>query len=544
MSLVTPSDVASNAEALIRFQHDVAYLDRLHLFDAVALDDAELLRSRAGIQVIAWMWPDAFYGSDFDPFAAVANPDDDVRKRVRQTAARRFNRILDATAEAVGRSSDDVKKHLEWSTPLTALELDQLLRGRAPFPFAVIVRLCAALQLEFTKSWEVVNAPALAERIDQSALAHSLSRRLHTLTTDNLESLTKKLPRTHSGASHLEAAIYRAPAPNGRYASLYEALRADAREAPEYRLTELDRILIDAGEAPFPASARADRSWWAGTGTKTEGRPQVAAWWAAGYQIDQVVQDPESNEVTAIRFRALPGRAEWLADPRRATEREYRGPSAAPIPIYPFSASLIAKWNEPAAKARLVQALEVVATVAHSALPDDPDVLQLVRMLDKADEADRAEIEQYFSELRNEPVDPAWLTNILTRARRQGWARNEGSRTQPRWVAARPKALLIAEIADALALEAAEPGPGSTVPSRFLRKVASAVGLESADMTGPQAARAIIEASGRPWRPEYESRGGTVTAACLEAIRDAVHIKPDGTRTWVWRPEWDDPPSA
>lgn len=169
--------------------------------------------------------------------------------------------------------------------------------------------------------------------------------------------------------------------------------------------------------------------------------------------------------------------------------------------------------------------------------PEDADLHRLVELLNKVEFVGRTEIERHFSEALGKPVDPTWLTNLLTRARRQKWATNVGTRSKPRWVPLRSKALVVEDIADILALDAPGLGPGSTVSADFFHAVGTAVDVDTAGLTGQQAARAIVEAKGRIWQPEFESVGSTVTVAGLEALRDAVHLAADGSRTWAWREE-------
>ncbi len=538
---MTPHDVAADDSLVLRFQTEVAYLDRMQPSEGEMRDDTELLNSKDRVLVIAWLWPDLFYIPECDPFHdAASGATYHQHRRQRHVAARRFEKIIENTAQAVGRSVDELTTHLEWSAPLTQLELDRLLRGYAPFPFPVIVRICSALQLEFADAWVLVDPQRLAGRIDQSVLATKISGHLRSLTLDNLESLVRRLPRPRVDAGQAqELDVYRAPGPAGRYWSLYAALAADVRADPDYTLAEIDRLLIDAGEERLPASARANRSWWAGSGAKAEGRPQVSAWWAAGYRIAKVTIDPSSGQVGSIGFEALPGRAQWLADLERAARREYRVPGPGRVGIFPFPDALTAEWNE-FARARMAEVVELLTAAKRSVLPDDPDIRHLVELLDRVGEADRAQIERDFSQARDEPVDAAWMTNLLTRARRQGWTANEGTRSQPRWTAPRSKSLLIADIADSLDLETPAIGPGGAVPVEFLRLVAKTVGLGYAGSSAPQIARSIVESSGGTWQPEFESVGNSVTSLGLRAVRDAIQLQPDGTRRWVWRREWDD----
>jgi hypothetical protein len=538
---VTPHEVAADDALVVRFQTEVAYLDRLQPLESEMREDAELLNSKDRVLIIAWLWPELWYRSERDPFSdAASGAAQHQHRQQRYVVARRFEAIIEFTARAVGRSVDEVTTHLEWSAPLTQLELDRLLRWYAPFPFPVIVRICRALQLEYADEWVLVDPQRLAGRIDQSVLASTISGRLRSLTLDNLETLARRLPRLRADAGQAqEPGVYRAPGPAGRYWSLYAALAADVRADPDYTLAEIDRLLVDAGEERLPASARANRSWWAGNGAKPEGRPQVSAWWAAGYRIAKVTTEPSSGQVRSIGFEALPGRAQWLADPERAARREYRVPGPERVGIFPVPDTFKAHWNE-VVRPELAKAVERLTAWKRSFVPDDPDIRHLVKLLDRVGEADRAQIERDFSQARDEPVDAAWMTNLLTRARRQGWTANEGTRSQPRWTAPRSKYLLILHIAEILNLETPAFSPGGAVPVEFLRLVAKTAGLGDAGSSAPQIARSIVESSGGTWQPEFESVGNSVTTLGLRAVRDAIHLQPDGTRRWVWRREWDD----
>jgi hypothetical protein len=252
-----------------------------------------------------------------------------------------------------------------------------------------------------------------------------------------------------------------------------------------------------------------------------------------------VLQDAKAGEIVAVRFSRRPERGQTPTESGRANESDGPSPDAARTPIYPFSAKMMAQWDAPA-RARVAAILSAVADAARSMRPEDDDLQQLVALLDKVEFVDRSEIERHFSEAHGGPVDPTWLTNLLTRARRQKWATNVGTRSQPQWVPAKSKALVAAEIADILALDTPELGPGSTLRAAFFHEVGKAVDVDTTGLTGVQAARAIVQAKGRTWKPEFESRGNTVTVAGLEALRDAAHRGPEGSRRWVWRKEWDD----
>lgn len=556
---MTPHDVAVDNSRLLRFQTEVAYLDRMQPPEAEVDKDTELLNSKDGVLIVAWLWPTPSYEPGFDPFDADSGenqvlwenarhsqpvgaekaPDetaslafDRQRRRRLWVAARRFREIIGLTARAGGRSVEDLKTHLKWSVPLTPLQLGRLLYGHTPFPFPVIVKICHELQLEFTDAWVLDDPQRLARRIDESVLASGISDHLRSLTLDNLESVKRKLPPpppVNAGQAP-ELGIYRAPRPDGRYWSLYEALAADVRDYPDYTLAEINRLLVDAGEMKLPVRSASVRSWWAGNGAKTEGRPQVSAWWAAGYRIRKIEIDPSSGQVASIGFEALPGRAEWLTNPERTAQREYRVPGPEKIEIYrdedDLGVAMLSAWKTSDFQALLTAmgpALEFVKAVSRSLVPGDPDIRQLVEFLDKIGEAARSQIERHFNQTLEKPVAAAWMTNLLTKARRQGWTVNNGTRSRPRWASTRWTAVLMEDIADNLNLaETPAIDRRDGVPLDFLRLVAEAVGVDSANSSAPQIARRIIESSGGTWQPEFESADKSVTGLGLKAIRDAI----------------------
>jgi hypothetical protein len=554
---MTPHDVATDNVGLLRFRDEVVYLDRMRPPQDEVDADAQLLTSKVGVLIVAWLWPSPSYDPGFDPFGAdpgagqvllenaVRHPtpvseekpleaarltlDRQRRKRLR-VAARRFAQIIELTARAVDRSVKDIKTHLEWSVPVTPLELGRLLHGHTPFPFPLIVVLCRALQLEFTDAWTLVDPQSLARNIDQSVRSSDIRDHLRSLTMDDLESVQKKLPpsRPANVGPDLAPDIYHAPKPGGRYWSLYEALAADARDSPDYTIAEIDRLLIDAGEAQLPDSARkSDRSWWAGNGAKAEGRPQVSAWWAAGYRIRNIEIDPSSDQVASVGFEALSGRAEWHTNPKRTVQREYRVPGPEKLEIYRHEHDLtfahLGQWKWRDFQAAIGPTLEVLEAWRRSSEPGDPDIRQLVEFLDKIGEADRSQIESDFNQTLEKPVAAAWMTNLLTRARRQGWTVNNGTRSRPRWASTRWTALRMEDIADNLNLaQAPAIDRRDGVPLDFLRLVAEAVGVDSANSSAPQIARRIIESLGGTWQPEFESADKSVTGLGLKAIGDAI----------------------
>ena len=551
-----PVDVGADASLLRRFQNEVAYLDRMHPSDDEVRDDAELLGSKGGVVVIAWLWPSAVYSPSFDPFdnvpaehqglwdnavedARMAGMSEALKKASRaidrqracrrQVIASRFERIIESAARALGHDDvEHVKTHLTWSTPLTEGELDRLLLARTPFPFGVIVGLCNALQLEFDDGWVLVDPQRLARRIEHSVRASEIAQFLDHLTVDNLESVARRLPRPTAPEQLLSHDVYRAPAPGARYASLHEALAADGRNHPKYTLAQIDQCLNAGGEAPLPDSAR-DRSWWAGSGAKAQGRPQLRAWWGAGYRVRSITVDPSSGEVVSIGFEALPGRARWYSDPGRTSRREYRALGPDRVRLYPDRQSVSGALTE--LVERLKPVLESVATFA--AVPEDPDVRSLTEFLDEVGEADRSQIERHFSDVRDENLDASWMTNLLTRARRQGWTVNKGTRKVPSWTTTRKRAMLLDGIAEKCNVEAPSVDPADPVPVEFLRRVADAIGTPSTSSSVQHIAREIVESRGAIWRPEFESADESVTSLGLEAINDAIGP------SMVWRSEWD-----
>lgn len=572
-----PHDVATDSSRLLRFQNEVAYTDRMQPSPDEARDDTELLGSKDGLLVIAWLWPSLTYDPDFDPLdvssgeirvrweGAVGDAGpvgekaacrshgrgSDPGQQRPHVAAERFRLVIESISREVGRSVEDVKTHLKWSAHLAHLELDRLLHGHEPFPFPVIVRLCSALQLEFTDTWVLVDPERLERRIDQSVLASGISDRLRSLTLADLESVAKRLPQpTVSDGQAQEREIYRAPRQGGRYGSLYEALSADVRDNPVYTLDAIDRLLIDGGEQPLPPSARAsdDPSWWAGTGAKTEGRPQVSAWWAAGYRIRNIAPDSASDQVASIEFEALPGRAEWRANTATNALQGYRPPGPLRLRIYPhaegmavatpgsarLAEALMRGQNLEVLKASLSLLVESLRDFESQNVPDDLDIRHLTELLDTVGEADRSQIERHFNVSPDKPINAAWMTNLLTKARRQGWTVNKGTRRQPRWAATRRRALLLDGVADKCNLEAPVIGPVDPVPVEFLRLVAQKIDVHSTGTSAPQIAREIVESRGGRWQPEFESADESVTSLGLAAIDEAIGA------SWVWRPEWDD----
>lgn len=84
---------------------------------------------------------------------------------------------------------------------------------------------------------------------------------------------------------------------------------------------------------------------------------------------------------------------------------------------------------------------------------------------------------------------------------------------------------LVREIAELLKVDPPHMSTGSTEPKAIFEMANDRIGLGIPDkVTKPEMARAIVEASGEVWAPNYESRGGTVTRQGLAAVRDAVRF--------------------
>ena len=86
------------------------------------------------------------------------------------------------------------------------------------------------------------------------------------------------------------------------------------------------------------------------------------------------------------------------------------------------------------------------------------------------------------------------------------------------------KADCVKQIADALGVQAPAMSTGAKEPKQIFDLVDDQLGLGVRPGTKQALARAIVESSGQPWSPDYESRGGTVTLGGLKAVLRAVHF--------------------
>lgn len=87
------------------------------------------------------------------------------------------------------------------------------------------------------------------------------------------------------------------------------------------------------------------------------------------------------------------------------------------------------------------------------------------------------------------------------------------------------KSDIVQEIAERLGVAAPAMSTGSTEPRAIFALVNDHLGLGLDNALGkPELARAIVEASGERWSPDFESRGATVTKSGLLAVLRAVHF--------------------
>lgn len=87
------------------------------------------------------------------------------------------------------------------------------------------------------------------------------------------------------------------------------------------------------------------------------------------------------------------------------------------------------------------------------------------------------------------------------------------------------KSEIVHEIASLLGVAAPPMSTGSTEPRAIFALVNDHLGLGLDIRLGkPELARAIVEASGERWHPDFESRGATVTKSGLQAVLRAVHF--------------------
>jgi len=85
------------------------------------------------------------------------------------------------------------------------------------------------------------------------------------------------------------------------------------------------------------------------------------------------------------------------------------------------------------------------------------------------------------------------------------------------------KSDIVEELALLIGVDPPPMSTGSTEPKATFILINRQLGLGlDANLTKPELARAIVEASGARWAPDCESRGGTVTYEGLLRVRAAV----------------------
>jgi hypothetical protein len=156
--------------------------------------------------------------------------------------------------------------------------------------------------------------------------------------------------------------------------------------------------------------------------------------------------------------------------------------------------------------------------------PDDSDIRKLWDFLMAQGEADRSQIESMFRQHRNVDFGESWMTNLLTRARRQGWTARYGTRSRPRWVASGSKGEHILWIARSLGFDWPDIEGDDDVPPQFLATVAEHLHLElPPDSDQIDAAKSIVDNANMRWEGGFvstEKKG--ITPRGLVAVRRAV----------------------
>ena len=75
---------------------------------------------------------------------------------------------------------------------------------------------------------------------------------------------------------------------------------------------------------------------------------------------------------------------------------------------------------------------------------------------------------------------------------------------------------------------------GSTEPKEYFLEVINALGIggDITDLGKQELAKLIVEASGSPWKLEFDSTGATVTTAGLLAVKQAVELFTGNAQTY------------
>ena len=584
MQIMTPAQVAGDPASRTRFQFKVAYRDGRPRDESVVAYDADVLGSRSGLLAVAWLWPDQSFAAGVDPFerAAEVKPEE-WSARLGTQVQHAIRVAADAVAgHGEHESVDDILRYLMWQADLSEGDVVRLRDGVVD-QLAVWVRVCRCLHLEFDDGWWISDPARLAGRIQQALLASKIADELKHLPIGKLKDLWGRLPpRVDDPVPQLPREVYHAP--RGRYRGLYLALAADTRESPKYAIGEMNDVLEGHGEGKLPSSATKDTSWWAGRGTKTEGRPQIAAWWAAGYRIaerfnslavnrdraielDLLFEDREPTDeeredlsaITDVTFEALPGRREWLDSQDRVQRGEYRMPDSVSVPVPPLKAPHLlpdhADDRHLMAHQFPVDVVEWAPEPERDADADQPrgkhaeedELSTLLQLLEAAGEMDREQIVRSLPAASGDgsgahrpggagtdPDRSREIKSLLTRARRRGLIVNRGTNRKPRWVTVGSTGDLVLQIKQILderrpnddqpTIEVLKVGPGDALPAGFLAQVAARLGTRvPAQASDVELATAIIEWAGSDWYEDvYTSAEGLLTRDGLEAVRGAI----------------------
>jgi hypothetical protein len=440
----------------------------------------KLLAAAGADELVAWFWPDRTYASDFDPFDSEDPRNTRDPEEMRRRIYRDYAWLVISAAEICGVALLDMGKHLTWSFGLDRKRIEAVA-GEVP-DFRAVVEFRDALHLQFDGAWKIAHPDRLSQRVHQSGVAVGIFLKLQSetrgvLPEGALEKWEKSRP--HSLPVDNVHAIT-APQRGRRYRALFEFLAQIDSLSPHFTLDELDAELISGGEDPLPASAREDKSWWAGHYTQSLGRPQIASWWAAGYRVRHVItQDADESEVrrsevVAVVFEQLRGQLKRSSGRSRSA-----GGGKADLFILAASEPAEVTPNKLPDDWQLPDPSRVDAPVATPVLPEDryPEIQRLVTILKDEGEADRRCLEQRLRDQYGLGVSGSELSNLLTKARRLGSIDNLGSRKQPRWVATNSKGHYMLQIAALLGLECPRIPPNRLIPGEFLDQIQEETGI-------------------------------------------------------------------
>lgn len=468
-------DIAADPALAARYLQEVVHMGTVGREQLDA--EMKLLRAAGADELVAWFWPDRTYAPDFDPFDSEDPRNTRDPEEMRRRIYRDYVWLVTAAAKICGTELKDMFKHLWWSFGLDRNRLEAIT-GEAP-DLRAAADLRETLHLKFDGTWKIAHPERLALRVKQSKIAMGIFIALQVETRGvmpegALEKWENSMPRSVPVDTN-EAII--APKVGGRYRVLFEFLAQIESPSPRFSLNELDDKLKTGGEDPLPDSARNDKSWWAGHYTQSQGRPQIASWWAAGYRVRQVITqdaaeaDVRRSEVVAVEFEKLRGQLHRSVGTGGRKTDVFILAGSDPVEVMP---------NKLPDDMPLPDPRSVNPPVITSVLPDDryPEIQRLVTILKEEGEADRRRLEQRLREQFGLTVTGSALTNLLTKARRLGSIDNLGSRKEPRWVATDSKGHYMLQIANLLGFRCPRIPPKGWVPGDFLDKVQEETGID------------------------------------------------------------------